>query len=171
MRAALTLNLLAACALAAFAAVTTAAAWAGEPIRLLDRQTARQLVDPARHARPTIVALWSSDCPHCKKNLALFAQLAKSDRRLRLLTVAAEPAWDGLAAPLDRLDVPGERYAYGDDAPEAVAYALDPNWRGELPRTLFFDGRGGRHAVSGQVDARKAHAHLFGATADAGRLK
>lgn len=163
MRAALTL--LAAGLLAA------ATAWAGEPIRLLDRQTARQLVDPARHARPTIVALWSSDCPHCKKNLALFAQLAKTDQQLRLLTVAAEPAWDGLAAPLDRLDVPGERYAYGDDAPEAVAYALDPNWRGELPRTLFFDGRGGRHAVSGQVDAHQVRTHLFGTPAHAGQLK
>lgn len=163
MRAALTLL--------AAGLLATATAWAGEPIRLLDRQTARQLVDPARHARPTIVALWSSDCPHCKKNLALFAQLAKTDQQLRLLTVAAEPAWDGLAAPLDRLDIPGERYAYGDDAPEAVAYALDPNWRGELPRTLFFDGRGGRHAVSGQVDARQTRAHLFGTPAHAGRPK
>lgn len=151
--------------------VIASAAWAGEPIRRLDRQTARQLVDPARHDRPTIIALWSTACPHCKKNLALYARLAKEDKRLRLLTVAAEPAWEGLAAPLDRLGVPGERYAYGDDAPEALAYALDPGWHGELPRTLFFDGRGGRQAVSGQVDAGKIRTSLFGPPVDARQSK
>lgn len=128
-----------------------AAAWAG-PFAPLDRQSAKALTDPARHAAPTIVAFWSSDCGHCKKNLDLFARLAKADPRLRLITVATEIEADGLAAPLDRLNVPGQRYAYGTEAPEAIAYALDPRWRGELPRTLFFDGRGGKAAVSGVVD-------------------
>ena len=36
-----------------------------------------------------------------------------------------------------------ERYAYGDESPEALAHALDPRWRGELPRTYLFDGQGG----------------------------
>lgn len=134
------------------ASAVSLATWAGAAFQPLDRQAARVLVDPVRHNRPTIVALWSTECPHCKKNLVLYARLAKQDKRLRLMTVAAEPAWAGLAAPLDKLGVPGERYAYGDDAPEAIAHAIDPAWRGELPRTLLFDGRGGRLAISGAVD-------------------
>lgn len=134
------------------ASAVSLVAWAGPAFQPLDRQAARALVEPARHTRPTIVALWSSDCPHCKKNLALYARMAKQDKQLRLVTVAAEPAWAGLAAPLDKLGVPGERYAYGDDAPEAIAFAIDPAWRGELPRTLLFDGRGSRQAVSGAID-------------------
>lgn len=127
-------------------------AWAAS-FALLDRPAAKALTDPARYTAPTIVALWSSDCSHCKKNLELFVRMVKAEPRLRLITVATEADFDGLAAPLDRLQVPGPRYAYGDDAPEALAYALDASWRGELPRTLFFDGRGGKVAVSGVVDA------------------
>ncbi|MFN4149084.1 MAG: TlpA family protein disulfide reductase [Rhodocyclaceae bacterium] len=138
------------------ASVLSISAWADAAFSPLDRQTARALVDPAKHSQPTIVALWSSECSHCKQNLALYARLVKQNKRLRLVTIAAEPVWSGLAVPLDRLGVPGKRYAYGDDAPEAIAHAIDPDWRGELPRTLFFDGRGGRQAVSGVVDTTRA---------------
>ena len=85
-------------------------------------------------------------------NAAANDKAALETKHPRLLTVAAEPAWAGIAEHLDRLGVPGERYAYGDEAPEALAHAIDPAWRGELPRTLVFDGRGGRRAVSGAID-------------------
>lgn len=137
-----------------------AAAFPAEPFVILDRGQARALGDAASHAAPTIVALWSSECVHCKKNLRRFADMAKADSRLRLITVATEPAVDGLSGPLDRLGVPGRRYAYGAAPPEALAYALDSKWRGELPRTLFFDGRGGKAAVSGVADEAAARRHL-----------
>ena len=118
----------------------------------LDRASARVLTDARTHTAPTIVALWSTDCPHCKKNLGLFADMAKTDAGLRLITVAVEPLSAEVATSLDRIRGPGVRYVYGADAPEAIAFALDPKWRGELPRTLFFDGRGNRIAISGAVD-------------------
>lgn len=119
--------------------------------RTLDRAAAAQLVNPSSHAVPTIVALWSSECVHCKKNLKLFVEMAKADQRFKLVTVAAEPHFAGLAEPLDLLAVPGQRFAYGAESPEALGYALDPKWRGELPRTIFFDGKGGKAALSGVV--------------------
>jgi hypothetical protein len=126
----------------------------------LDRAAAAGVVDPATHAQPTIVALWSSDCIHCKKNLKLFADMAKAHSQLKLITVAVEPVHEGLAEPLDRLSVPGARFAYGAEAPEALAYVLDPKWRGELPRTILFDGNGGRVALSGVVSEETARASL-----------
>jgi thiol-disulfide isomerase/thioredoxin len=141
-------------------ALVCGAALAGESFRPIDRDAARGLTDAKAYAAPTIVALWSSDCVHCKSNLALFARMAKAEARLRVITVAVEPASTELAAPLDRLAVPGTRFAYGPDAPEALAYALDSKWHGELPRTLFFDGRGGKAAVSGVVDEAKARQAL-----------
>lgn len=129
----------------------TLAAFAGPPAAI-DRAQAKRLGDSTAHAQPTIVALWSSECVHCKDNLARFAELARQHPGLRLVTVAAEAAVPELAVPLDRLAVPGERYAWGSEAPEALAYAIDPKWRGELPRSLFFDGRGTRTAISGRVD-------------------
>lgn len=118
----------------------------------LDRTSARLLTDAKAHTVPTIVALWSTDCPHCKKNLGLFADMVKGDVRLQLITVAVEPLSAEVATSLDRIKAPGKRYVYGADAPEAIAFALDSKWRGELPRTLFFDGRGNRIAISGAVD-------------------
>ena len=126
--------------------------YAGETILSLDRTQARQLADPASHVVPTIVALWSLDCPHCKHNLRLFSELASTVSGLRLVTVATEPVAEDMGGILDGLAVSGTRYAYGAEMPEALAHALDPRWRGELPRTLFFDGRGGRVAVSGVRD-------------------
>ncbi len=135
-----------------WAAAGVAAADAPHGFTSVDAAAARRLVAPAAHRAPTILALWSAECVHCKKNLALFAAMAKAAPGLRLLTLAVEPAGPDLGAILDRFGVPGARFAYGDDAPERLAFAIDPDWRGELPRTLFFDGRGGVKAVSGVVD-------------------
>lgn len=137
--------------LAAMGALWLATA-AAAPLEHLDRATARTLADPSSHRQPTVVAIWSSDCVHCKKNFGLLTALAKSDKRLQVVTVAAEADSPALAAALDRHRVPGRHYAYGDDVPEALAYALDPAWRGELPRTLVMDGKGGKTAISGGLD-------------------
>lgn len=117
----------------------------------LDRAAARQLTDPGSHKQPTVVALWSAECSHCKKNLQLLAALVKSNPRLKVVTVAAEPAGDEHGGLLDRHAPPGPRYAYGSDSPEAIAYAIDPNWAGELPRTFLFDGTGRKEKVSGAI--------------------
>lgn len=146
--------------LAAVLLASSAAAVAAPQFGTLDRAAAVRLADPASHKAPTVVALWSLDCVHCKKNLRLFSEMAKAEPRLKVVTVAVEPAQAGLEEPLDRFAVPGTRYAYGDDAPEALAYALDAKWRGELPRTLFFDGRGGKLAVSGVVSETRAREAL-----------
>lgn len=118
----------------------------------LDRAAARALVDPSAHKQPTVIALWSSDCVHCKKNLRFLADLARSRKALRVITVATEPESAELGRLLDATGIRGSRYAYGSDSPEALAYALDPAWRGELPRTLLLDGKGGRTAVSGTLE-------------------
>lgn len=115
----------------------------------LDRASAKQLLEAGNYKQPTVVVLWSSDCVHCKKNLATLRALIKQDKALRVVTVAVEPETAVLAPILDRNNMPAERYAYGNDNPDALAYALDPNWAGELPRTYLFNGAGGKQAVSG----------------------
>lgn len=149
----------------------TTCASAGESFHALDRGEAAALADPARHAVPTAVMLWSADCAYCKKNLAMFAGLAKTAPRLRLVTVATEPMEAAVAEPLDRVGATGPRYAYGADAPEALAYALDPKWRGELPRTLLFDGHGGKVVMSGVVAEAAARRALGLAPAEGAGTK
>ena len=117
----------------------------------LDRHTARRLTEAESYRQPTIVALWSSDCSHCKKNLQLLADLRKANKRLQVITIAAESESPELAPMLNRYAIAGQRYAYGSDSPEAIAYAIDPNWAGELPRTFLFNGNGNKEKISGVV--------------------
>ena len=126
----------------------------------LDKASARQLLDPASYRQPTIVALWSSDCSHCKRNLQVLAALLKSNKKLRVITVAAEPETAVLAPMLEPYQLPGPRYAYGNDSPEAIAYAIDPNWAGELPRTFLFNGAGQKEKVSGVISRQMAEKAL-----------
>jgi hypothetical protein len=100
-----------------------------------------------------VVALWASDCAYCKQNLHTLATLAKTNPQLRIVTVAAELPTADTGPAINKTGVKSERLAYGDDVPEALAYAIDPNWRGELPRTYLFDGKGGMQARSGVIDA------------------
>ena len=63
----------------------------------LDRNTARSLLDPASHKQPTIVALWSSDCSYCKKNLKLLSsppwrESVAGSPRARFRLTSNEPA-------------------------------------------------------------------------------
>lgn len=115
----------------------------------LDRATAKHLLDPASYQQPTVVMLWSSDCTHCKKNLSMLSAMLQSKKKMRVITVAVEPESAALAPILDRNKMPDERYAYGSENPDAIAYAIDPNWAGELPRTYLFNGAGRKEGVSG----------------------
>ncbi|MDE2594830.1 MAG: hypothetical protein KGL57_11385 [Burkholderiales bacterium] len=119
------------------------------PFKPLDRATAKHLLDPATYQQPTIVVLWSSDCTHCKKNLGMLSKLVQSNKKVRVITVAVEPETAALAPILDRNKMPDERYAYGNENPDAIAYAMDPAWAGELPRTYLFNGAGRKEGVSG----------------------
>jgi thiol-disulfide isomerase/thioredoxin len=117
----------------------------------LDRLAAKKLLSPESHQQATIVALWSSDCSYCKKNLKLLSWLAKSNKHLRVITVAAEPESAQLWPMLKAYALSGPRYAYGTDNPDAIAFAIDTNWGGELPRTFLFDGRGGKEVIAGVI--------------------
>lgn len=126
----------------------------------LDRNTARQLTDPASHRQPTVVALWSIDCTHCKKNLQTLSSVIKRQKNLRVISVATEPATADHESIMARFDLPGPRYAYAPENPEAIAYALDPSWAGELPRTFLFDGKGGKQQMSGVMSVKAVEAAI-----------
>jgi len=117
----------------------------------LDRHAAQRLLDPSSYRQPTVVTLWSSDCSYCKQNLQLLSVLIKRHKNLRVITVATESESAALAPLLARFELPGPRYVYGNDSPEAIAHAIDPTWAGELPRSYLFNGSGGKAKVSGVI--------------------
>jgi len=138
------MKLLATLCLCLFATLANASGF-----QALDRATARTLTALQTHRQPTAVLLWSYDCPHCKKNMQHFAQLARQYPQLTIISIAAEASSPELLRRLEATGLPGRRYAYGNESPDALAYAIDPDWHGELPRTIVFDGKGGKTAFSG----------------------
>ena len=102
--------------------------------------------------RPFILTLWSLTCHHCAKELQMLGRLVSSDRNLPLVIVSTDTPAE---APeiraalkrfgLDRLDT----WVFADAVPERLRYAIDPAWRGELPRSYLFDAAHRREAHSG----------------------
>jgi hypothetical protein len=76
---------------------------------------------------------------------------------VRVVLIAADdPAEAERARRFLAQNDPGsvERWQYADEFEERIRFSIDPKWRGELPRSYFFDAN---HAVvtrTGVPDAR-----------------
>lgn len=105
--------------------------------------------------KPYILAFWSLECGYCQSELRSFARQFKARPDLPLVLVAADapelaPA---VAARLAEIGLdPAGHWAFADPMPERVRYAVDRKWRGELPRTYFFDAAHRVRIVAGAVD-------------------
>ena len=140
--------------LAAFLTLTAQAADLPQPF---DASTPATLA--RRYAgQPYILAFWSLQCGHCQVELGSFARRLKARPGLPLVLVAAEvpelaPA---VAARLAELGLqPAAQWAFADAMPERVRFAVDRQWRGELPRTYLFDARHHAEVVTGVLDASR----------------
>jgi thiol-disulfide isomerase/thioredoxin len=147
--------------LAAVLALSAATAGAGE----LRPFTGESLpaIQKQFAGRPFILTLWSLTCHHCVKELQLLGKLTRDDRKLPLVIVSTDTPAE---APeirvalkrfgLDRLDT----WVFADAVPERLRYAIDPAWRGELPRSYLFDAAHRREAHSGLLSEAQLKAWL-----------
>lgn len=105
-------------------------------LELLDSREAAALV---QSGAPRLVALWSLDCAYCEDNLRKLDALA-AERKVELVVVATDsPERRGeVEARLETLKLTHHpTWIYAEDAPERLNYRIDPQWGGELPRTLL----------------------------------
>ena len=138
--------------LAALLALVTATASAGE----LRPFTGDSLpaIQQQFAGRPFILTLWSLTCHHCAKELQTLGKLARSDRKLPLVIVSTDTAAE---APEIRVALKGfglerfDTWVFADAVPERLRYAIDPAWRGELPRSYLFDAAHRREVHSGML--------------------
>lgn len=102
--------------------------------------------------RPFILALWSLTCNHCVKELQTLGRLARHDRALPLVIVSTDTPAEAreIRAALKRFGLAHlDTWVFDDAVPERLRYAIDPAWRGELPRSYLFDAAHRREAHSG----------------------
>lgn len=113
--------------------------------------------------RAFILTLWSTTCTHCVKELRLLGKLARKDRGLPLVVVSTDTpnAAPDIRAALKRFGLAGmDTWVFADDVPERLRYAIDPAWRGELPRSYLFDAAHLRETHSGLLEEARLNAWL-----------
>ena len=113
--------------------------------------------------KPQVVMVWSLDCSYCEPS---FEALAQAQRRgLKVVTIATDPVDDreAKALILQKLAKSGlhaETWAFGPAPAEQLRHAIDPKWRGEMPRSYWFDAKGQMRAYSGLITPERAAAML-----------
>ena len=129
------------------------AAQAAAPIALKAEDVPSLLKPPAHGAR--VLALWSLDCAYCESNLQALMKLQRAHpREIELIAVATDSVAqkDALAHRLRAAGVDSlPSRAYADETPDRINYLIDPDWGGELPRTLIIRANGTRTGISGQL--------------------
>lgn len=105
--------------------------------------------------RHFVLVLWSTTCTSCLKELRGLGRLARNDPGLPLAIVSTDTPEDeaDIRAALkrfglDRLDT----WVFADGVPERLRHAIDPAWRGELPKSYLYDADHRREAHSGMLD-------------------
>jgi len=145
-------------ALLALALACAPAALAGTMLRAFGPE-APELVARENAGRPYVLALWSIRCEPCIREMPLWRELQARHPHVRIVLVAADPPQDRdqVLAFLERHDPGGvQRWQFTGEADERIRYAIDPRWRGELPRAYFFDAAHRVTVTTGLVERAEA---------------
>lgn len=148
---------------AAALALLSHAAHAAEPIQAFGPESFRQIV-AGKAGKPFVVMVWSLDCAYCAQSFEALSE-AKKKHGLDVVTIATDPADDPesarlIAGKLSAYRLTGNAWAFGSAPPEQLRYAIDPKWRGELPRSYWFGSDGKMVAHSGTVSKERVSAYI-----------
>lgn len=103
------------------------------------------------------MVFWSLDCPPCIDELFLLGRFHKQYPQAKLIMVSTdsiqvEDEIKQLMSEHDLHDL--EHWVFASDPVQAIRYAIDPNWYGELPRS-YFHRHNERQAMSGRLDEHR----------------
>lgn len=110
----------------------------------------------AQEGKSFVLVVWSLDCQFCQTSLDTLARARTKRKDLNVVTLSTDPATDPVLGPmmhkrLAALGMSDNAWAYGALSPERLRYAIDRNWRGEKPRSYWFDAQGKKTAYSGLI--------------------
>lgn len=105
-----------------------------------------QDIRQAHGGQPLVVHFWGVTCGPCLVELPHWGELAQKRPDMTLILIAADPVPEDpnkLALILNEAGLSDvENWAFADDFVARLRYEIDPQWRGELPRTMLI-GRDG----------------------------
>ena len=148
--------------LGAFAALLLATGISAAEPRPFDSGSMAE-IRAAEGGKPLVLAFWSVHCEPCREELPHWGAWSRKHPGVRFLLVATDDAADRelVASALARQDLGRvEIWAFADPYVERLRFSVDPKWRGELPRTYFFDAGHRPEARSGRLDPAWVEAWL-----------
>lgn len=118
--------------------------------------TSKAAIERAHRGQPFVLVFWSLDCVYCLGELQQLRQWVAAHPAMKLVLVNTDAP--ELAADADvTLDqalgsVTAERWAFAGEDAEHLYFAIDQQWRGELPRAYFYDAAGRVTLRAGRVE-------------------
>jgi hypothetical protein len=125
-------------------------------------------IQRAHVGRPYIMVMWSLYCEPCRHDMKLWGALRQKYPAVAFVLVSTDGEGERakVAQFLRQHDLREvETWMFADEFTERVRYAIDPSWRGELPRTYVHDAAHRRQAHSGIVDPKALESWLAQQTA------
>jgi hypothetical protein len=110
----------------------------------------------AHAGRPFVLAFWSVHCAPCLEDLVLWSDLQKRGRAPALVLVSTDGPEDARAVSARLATQPlggTQTWVFADEYVERLRHSVDRTWRGELPRTYFFDASHRVEVITGRIDA------------------
>jgi len=102
-----------------------------------------------------LMVLWSVDCPPCIEELATLSKFHQSHPETNIVMVSTNSRNQAQAVK-HLINEHGltniQQWTFFDDSMQAIRFAIDPLWYGELPRSYFHNGKHKRIAKSGKLD-------------------
>jgi hypothetical protein len=117
-------------------------------VEAFDKSTWPALVRTAR--LPAIVVFTSVTCTHCPGAIANIARQRAAKASQVSLMVVSMDADDDAALLRDAHYAPADRLFAFRGHPQALQFAVNPDWRGMTPYVAFIDGKGGAKFVLGE---------------------
>jgi thiol-disulfide isomerase/thioredoxin len=105
--------------------------------------------------KPFVLAFWSIHCAPCIEDMGDWRALKQKYPDLPIVLVTTDPPTQHAAAArmLAKYRAgPVETWGFTDEFGERVRFAVDRAWRGELPRTYFYDAAHHPQVRSGRID-------------------
>ncbi len=105
--------------------------------------------------RPFVLAFWSLHCEPCRDEMAEWNAVKRRHPSLPVILVSTDTPSDGrMIETFFAKYPPGavQKWVFADAFTERVRYAVDKSWRGELPKSYFFDAAHKIEAKSGRVN-------------------
>ena len=109
----------------------------------------------AHVGKPFVLAFWSVYCEPCRDEMPEWNAVKHAHAALPIVLVSTDTPADRVLIDAFLLKYPPgpvQRHVFSDAMSERVRYAVDKSWRGELPKTYFFDAMHRVEIKSGRVD-------------------